>query len=98
MKMTMKNGLQFFSFLNLLRAFGLAITQRVAANLSVVGWSARDRQRGASALEYIVLAAAIIVIIGFIAGSDVGDLLVDAFKDLFDNAADPKAPVGDGAG
>lgn len=92
MKMTMKNGLQFFSFLNLLRAFGLAITQRVAANFSVVGWSARDRQRGASALEYIVLAAAIIVIIGFIAGSDVGDRLVAAFGTLFDDAGAPAAP------
>lgn len=89
MKMTMKNGLQFFSFLNLLRAFGLAITQRVAANLSVVGWSARDRQRGASALEYIVLAAAVIIIIGVLANTPtVRDAVREAFESLFDSAVD----------
>ena len=88
MKTTMKNGLQFFSFLNLLRAFGLAITQRVAANFSVVGWSARDRQRGASALEYIMLAA---VIVGLLVALSVAfsgndNPIVAFFESLFTEA------------
>ncbi|MCK0536980.1 hypothetical protein [Alcanivorax quisquiliarum] len=83
MKMTMKNGLQFFSFLNLLRAFGLAITQRVAANLSVVGWSARDRQRGASALEYIMLAAVIVGLLVVLAAAYSGEN--NPIKTFFDN-------------
>lgn len=87
MKMTMKNGLQFFSFLNLLRAFGLAITQRVAANFSVVGWSARDRQRGASALEYIVLAAGLIIIIGVAITASEGSLTT-IIQGLFDSAGE----------
>ena len=46
-------------------------------------------QRGASALEYIVLAAAIIVIVGVLATVFGGDSnpLSDAFTDLFTDAA-----------
>ncbi|MGJ3257362.1 MAG: Flp family type IVb pilin [Alcanivorax sp.] len=47
-------------------------------------------QRGASALEYIVLAAAIIVIVGVLATVFGGDSnpLSDAFRDLFTDAQD----------
>lgn len=45
-------------------------------------------QRGASALEYIVLAAALIIIIGVLATNDtVQTTLTDAFEGLFEDAA-----------
>lgn len=51
-------------------------------------------QRGASALEYIVLAAALIIIIGVLATNDtVKDTFETAFQNLFTDAAG-----GDGAG
>ncbi|KZY37012.1 hypothetical protein A3754_10835 [Alcanivorax sp. HI0083] len=47
------------------------------------------KQRGASALEYIVLAAALIIIIGVLATNDtVSDALETAFSDLFSDASD----------
>lgn len=49
--------------------------------------SARKGQKGASALEYLVLAAAIIVIIGVLATNDTVQTTVeDAFEGLFDDA------------
>jgi len=46
------------------------------------------RQRGASALEYIVLAAALIIIIGVLAtNTTVQDALNTAFSDLFSDAS-----------
>jgi len=46
-------------------------------------------QRGASALEYIVLAAALIIIIGVLATNDtVKDALEGAFEGLFSDATD----------
>lgn len=52
-------------------------------------------QRGASALEYIVLAAALIIIIGVLAtNTAVQDAINTAFTDLFSDAADG----GGGAG
>ena len=45
-------------------------------------------QRGASALEYIVLAAALIIIIGGLAtNTTVQDALNSAFSDLFSDAS-----------
>lgn len=50
-------------------------------------------QRGASALEYIVLAAALIIIIGVLATNDtVQDAINTAFTDLFSDAS----TAGDG--
>ena len=47
------------------------------------------KQRGASALEYIVLAAALIIIIGVLATNDaVKDALEGAFEGLFSDATD----------
>ncbi|TBW51843.1 hypothetical protein EZI54_16515 [Marinobacter halodurans] len=49
-------------------------------------------QRGASALEYIVLAAAIIGIVTLlITQTDVGTTFTGAFEGLFDDAANPGA-------
>lgn len=46
-----------------------------------------NRQRGASALEYIVLAAAIIIIVGFALNNDtVKTLLRTTFSGLFTDA------------
>ena len=45
------------------------------------------KQRGASALEYIVLAAALIIIIGVFATNDTVKLALEgAFEGLFDSA------------
>ncbi len=50
--------------------------------------AALKSQKGASALEYLVLAAAIIVIIGFLATNDtVQTTVTNAFQDLFTDAA-----------
>ena len=62
-------------------------SQRLAARLFSRGRTQADKQRGASALEYIVLAAAIIFIVGILATNDtVQTSLEDAFEGLFDSA------------
>lgn len=51
------------------------------------------KQRGASALEYIVLAAALIIIIGVLATNDtVKQALEGAFEGLFDSAETAGTP------
>ena len=53
------------------------------------------KQRGASALEYIVLAAALIIIIGVLAtNGTVGTALETAFTNLFTEASDTTPPAG----
>ncbi|MFP1677117.1 Flp family type IVb pilin [Alloalcanivorax sp. C16-2] len=63
-------------------------TQKLAARLYSVAPTRADKQRGASALEYIVLAAAIIVIVGVLATVFGGESnpLSDAFSSLFSTA------------
>ena len=52
------------------------------------------KQRGASALEYIVLAAALIIIIGVLATNDtVSGALETAFTNLFTDASDTTPPA-----
>lgn len=65
-------------------------SQQLAARLFCRGRTQADKQRGASALEYIVLAAAIIVIVGVLATVFGGDSnpLSEAFSDLFESAKD----------
>ena len=64
-------------------------TQKLAARLYSVAPSRADKQRGASALEYIVLAAVIIFVVGALATNDtVQKALNDAFSKLFSDAAD----------
>lgn len=63
------------------------ISQQVAVRLYTRGATRADRQRGASALEYIVLAAVLIAIISLLLTSGVGTKLTDTFKALFSSAA-----------
>jgi Flp pilus assembly pilin Flp len=55
-----------------------------------------NRQKGASALEYLVLAAAIIIVIGALAASDsgLGTIVSDAFEGIFTDAADTSGGGG----
>jgi len=63
------------------------VSQQLAARLFSRGRTQADKQRGASALEYIVLAAAIIFIVGILATNDtVQGTLETAFKQLFSDA------------
>ena len=63
-------------------------SQQLAARLFSRGRTQADKQRGASALEYIVLAAAIIFIVGILATNDeVQTTLKEAFDGLFDSAS-----------
>lgn len=64
-----------------------SVSQQLAARLFSRGRTQADKQRGASALEYIVLAAAIIIIIGALAGTTgIGEQVTGAFSDLFTDA------------
>lgn len=63
------------------------ISRQLAVRLYTRGASRADRQRGASALEYIVLAAAIIFIIGILAANDdIQTTVKSAFTNLFTSA------------
>ena len=62
-------------------------SQQLAARLFSRGRTQADKQRGASALEYIVLAAAIIFIVGILATNEtVQTTLETAFNNLFTEA------------
>ena len=68
-------------------------SQRLAARLFSRGRTQADKQRGASALEYIVLAAAIIIIIGALAGTPgIGSQVTAAFTKLFTDAQSAGTP------
>ena len=70
-------------------------SQQLAARLFSRGRTQADKQRGASALEYIVLAAAIIFIVGILATNEtVQTTLETAFNNLFTDAEG----VADGSG
>ncbi|MBD3649883.1 MAG: hypothetical protein HUJ15_00925 [Alcanivorax sp.] len=65
-------------------------SQRLAARLFSRGRTQADKQRGASALEYIVLAAAIIFIVGILAtNTTVQNTFQSAFENLFSSAQNP---------
>ena len=65
--------------------FGL---QKLAVRLFGGVSTRADKQRGASALEYIVLAAAIIFIVGILStNTTVQTTLENAFNNLFSDAA-----------
>ncbi|MCG2580092.1 MAG: Flp family type IVb pilin [Marinobacter sp.] len=63
------------------------MSSRIAVNLQAKKLSLKSKQKGASALEYLVLAAAIVLIIGLALGSGLGDQVTAAFADLFSDAA-----------
>lgn len=73
-------------------------TQWLVVRLYTRGSSRADRQRGASALEYIVLAAVIIAIIAFLANTDVKDKLQEIFTGLFQSAKDAADTTTEAAG
>ena len=71
------------------------ISQFVFARLYTQLPGRARKQRGASALEYIVLAAALIIIIGVLAtNGTVGTALETAFTNLFTKASDTTPPAG----
>ncbi len=91
----MKMLIQIASVFTFLYRGLLQLARVVASRTQVASWSARDRQKGASALEYIILAATIIIIIGVLATNDtVKETLEAAFEKLFRDAAD--MPAGEG--
>ncbi|MBF1803400.1 hypothetical protein [Alloalcanivorax profundimaris] len=60
------------------------IIQKLAARLYTAAPTRADKQRGASALEYIMLAAVIIAILVFLStNTAVQNALRDAFADVF---------------
>lgn len=65
------------------------VTQWLAVRLYTRGSSRADRQRGASALEYIVLAAVIVAILIAIGATGFGDKLKEAFENLVPTVTDP---------
>lgn len=62
------------------------LSTRIVANLQTRKLPLKSKQKGASALEYIVLAAALIGILTVLATSDVGTQVVSAFTSLFTDA------------
>jgi Flp pilus assembly pilin Flp len=52
------------------------------------------KERGASSLEYLMLGAIIVVILGVVLTSDTGiaDKIVEVFNGLFQDVADAAAP------
>lgn len=75
------------------------VSQQLAARLFSRGRTQADKQRGASALEYIVLAAAIIFIVGILATNPtVRDTLEGAFEGLFESAQGVADSAGEEAG
>ena len=66
------------------------VSQQLAARLFSRGRTQADKQRGASALEYIVLAAAIIFIVVILAtNTTVQTPFQSAFENLFSSAQNP---------
>ncbi|MFT0138574.1 hypothetical protein ACEK07_17160 [Alcanivoracaceae bacterium MT1] len=79
--------------MKMIQSFNTAI-QSLMVRLYTQMPTRSNRQRGASALEYIVLAAAIIIIVGFALNNDtVKGLLQDTFEGLFDSASDAAGPA-----
>lgn len=47
----------------------------------------RRQQKGAAALEYLVLAAALVLLLGGALGTDLGATVAAAFTNIFEDAA-----------
>ncbi len=63
------------------------LSTRIAANLQTRKLPLKSKQKGASALEYLVLATALIVILGALAGTTgIGQTVQEAFTGLFTDA------------
>ena len=61
------------------------VSQQLAARLFCRGRTQADKQRGASALEYIVLAAVIVIaIITALTTTDIASKITDTFQTIVD--------------
>ncbi len=90
----MKMLIQIASVFTLLYRGLLQVVRVVASRTQVASWSARDRQKGASALEYIMLAAVIVGLLVALALAYSGENenpIVKFFDDLFTKAENPGA-------
>lgn len=89
----MKMLIQIASVFSLLYRGLLQAVQVVASRAQVASWSAKDRQKGASALEYIMLAAVIVGLLVALAVAYSGEdnPIVNFFEDLFSKAENPGA-------
>ena len=62
-----------------------SVSQQLAARLFSRGRTQADKQRGASALEYIVLAAVIVIaIITALTTTDIASKITDTFQTIVD--------------
>jgi hypothetical protein len=75
-------------------------SQRLAARLFSRGRTQADKQRGASALEYVMLAAVLVGILAFVATQYGGEdnPIVNIFNDLFGQAENTATNAGAGGG
>lgn len=63
---------------------------------AMAAMSSAKKQKGASSLEYVMLAAVIVAILVVLSQSDVGDTLVDAFNDVIGAASDTATETSSG--
>jgi len=90
----MKMLIQIASVFTLLYRGLLQVVRVMASRAQVASWSAKDRQKGASALEYIMLAAVIVGLLVALAlayNSDATNPLIKFFNELFTKAENPGA-------
>ena len=88
----MKMLIQIASVFTFLYRGLLQAARVVASRAQVASWSARDRQKGASALEYLMVAAALIAILVALGSSETVKTAVEtAFQSLF---GDDRLPGG----
>lgn len=65
------------------------ISARAMPRLESRGFAPRRQQKGAAALEYLVLAAALVLLLGGALSADSGieKTITDAFTEIFNDAA-----------
>lgn len=63
---------------------------------AMAAMSSAKKQKGASSLEYVMLAAVIVAILVVLSQSDVGDKLVTAFGDIIGTASDTATETAGG--
>ncbi|MAD70978.1 MAG: hypothetical protein CL538_10860 [Alcanivorax sp.] len=74
------------------------VSQQLAARLFSRGRTQADKQRGASALEYIMLAAVVIAILVYLStNTDVRDAISAAFSDIFNAGGQAAKDAATGA-
>lgn len=85
----MKMLIQIASVFTFLYRGLLQAARVVASRAQVASWSAKDRQKGASALEYIMLAAVIVgllVAVATLYGEEGSNPIAEFFRKLFEKA------------